>query len=356
MKSTKMRSGLFYAASSLLWTQRAQGFSTLSLRTGNHHLLPKDHYLLAAPRHLAGADNREESNPDKAAASGARRSFFSAAAIAIASASLAAPPAAHAGIDVTGLPLDTASSTRAQQIQAAAAASWERSAPASAPPASVPPRPKPVAADGSPVATYATRRLGTLPATVGSVGLTGLKSRFAEQLYAPEGSVPKYVSASFEFPSDWLQLDRLTGGIQYVDQRNGDKLYLLRVALPEGTTLETVPKKFFGPAIFDPAGDLVRGGNAVEDYRVSSSVLSSQIVPCSGPGGACSIPRRRLTVKYSTVTGNGLSVERRGLVDAYEVDGEAYMLMTSSNAVKFDAKGKERETVEAIVDSFRIER
>jgi hypothetical protein len=29
--------------------------------------------------------------------------------------------------------------------------------------------------------------------------------------------------------------------------------------------------------------------------------------------------------------------------------------MTSSNAVKFEKKGKERETVEAIVDSFRIE-
>ena len=36
------------------------------------------------------------------------------------------------------------------------------------------------------------------------------------------------VSVSFEFPSDWLQLDRILGGIQYVDQRNGDfPLYLL---------------------------------------------------------------------------------------------------------------------------------
>jgi hypothetical protein len=146
----------------------------------------------------------------------------------------------------------------------------------------------------------------------------------------------------------------MLGGIQYVDQRNGDKLYVLRANLPQGTTLETVPKQFFGDSIFDQQGSIVRGGTTVEDYRVSSSTVSSQIVPC--PEGACSSTRRRLSIKYATVTGNGLRVERRALVDAYEIDSVVYMLVTSSNAVKFEAKGKERATVEAIVDSFRLER
>jgi hypothetical protein len=61
-------------------------------------------------------------------------------------------------------------------------------------------------------------------------------------------------------------------------------------------------------------------------------------------------------LKFFTVTGNGLRVERRGLVDAYQVDNDVYMLVTSSNANKFEAKGKERETVESIVNSFRLER
>jgi hypothetical protein len=42
----------------------------------------------------------------------------------------------------------------------------------------------------------------------------------------------KAVPVEFEFPTDWLQLDRSLGGIQYMDQRNGDKLYGFRVSLP----------------------------------------------------------------------------------------------------------------------------
>jgi hypothetical protein len=159
--------------------------------------------------------------------------------------------------------------------------------------------------------------------------------------------------SSFEFPSDWLQLDKVLGGIQYVDQRNGDKVYVLRTSLPAGTTLATVPKTFFGDSIFDQQGSIAKGGTVVEDYKVGASSVTSQVVNC--PQGACSVPRRRLGMKYTTVTGNGLRVERRALLDCYEVDSDVYMLMTSSNAVKFEKKGKERETVEAIVDSFRIE-
>jgi len=66
-------------------------------------------------------------------------------------------------------------------------------------------------------------------------------------------------------------------------------------------------------------------------------------------------PRRRFKVKYTTVTGNNFAVERKGLVDAYEVEGMIYMLMTGSNAVLFDKKGIERDTVEYIVDSFRVQ-
>jgi hypothetical protein len=168
--------------------------------------------------------------------------------------------------------------------------------------------------------------------------------RYDEMLVGPKDS---RVSVSFEFPSDWLQLDRATGGIQYVDQRNGDKLYVLRAALPTNQTLISVPKKFFGNVIFDQAGSIAKTGTTVEDYRVSKSTVISD--------GSLSTPHRRLTVKYTTVTGNGLLVERRALVDAYEIDGsDIYMIMTSSNAVKFEANGMERDTVEAIADSFLV--
>jgi predicted proteasome-type protease len=43
----------------------------------------------------------------------------------------------------------------------------------------------------------------------------------------------------------------------------------------------------------------------------------------------------RLILKYDTVTGSGVqTVERRGLVEAYELEGDVYMMLTTSNAVK----------------------
>ena len=183
----------------------------------------------------------------------------------------------------------------------------------------------------------------------------GTTVRLEDQLQAPPASKFRTVSVSVEFPSDWLELDRVLGGLEYVDQRNGDKWYILRADLPSETTLETVPKQWFGESIFDPQGSIAKG-NTIEDYKVSSSQLSSVVGACPQGSGACQYPRRRLGVKYATVTGNGLRVERRALVDAYDVDGTAYMLMVTQNAVKFEAKGRERETVDSIVDSFRLER
>lgn len=175
----------------------------------------------------------------------------------------------------------------------------------------------------------------------------GVGERFQcdDLLLSPKGA---RLSVSFEFPSDWLQLDRALGGVQYVDQRNGDKLYILRAPLPAETSLATVPKQWFGDAIFDQQGAIVKGGVGIDEYKVSSSTVLSD--------GSYAAAHRRLSIKYATLTGNGYRVERRALVDSYEIDSVAYMLVTSSNAVKFDAKGKERDTVESIVDSFWLEK
>jgi len=193
--------------------------------------------------------------------------------------------------------------------------------------------------------------------------------RLGEQmLYSNDGSrTPgKDIFCSFDFPADWLQLDRFLGGLQYVDQRNGDKLYVLKVKMPEGVeNLKEVPKVYFGNAIFDPKGELVRNGNDIEEYKVLSSQMLSSDNDGDDAGGASSsssssssskeIPRRRLKVKYTTLTGNNYAVERKGIVDAYEFGGMVYMLLTGSNAVLFDKKGRERETAEYIADSFRVQ-
>ena len=254
----------------------------------------------------------------------------------------AAPLLVANAIDVTGLPVEGGASIKSQ-LQTYQSTTSGGSVAVKRGSSTIRPY------DGlPPVATYAYSGSALGP-RISKLGL-GLMSRYEDQVLGPNG---ESIGISVEYPSDWLQLDKATGGIQFVDQRNGDKFYILRATLPEGETLESVPKKWFGTVLLDPRGTLVRSGNDVEDGRVSFSSLSSQVVPCRS-STACSIPRRRLKLKYATVTGNGLRVERRGLVDAYQVlDGEVYMVLTSTNAVKFEAEGRERETAEAIAESFR---
>lgn len=142
--------------------------------------------------------------------------------------------------------------------------------------------------------------------------------------------------------------------MQYVDQRNGDKLYVLHAILPDDTDLKSVNKQWFADAILSPEGDIARSGVVAEGGRVSSSKM---ILDCNAEDASKScMDRRRMVLKYDTVTGSGVqTVERRGLVDAYQVGGDVYMMLTTSNAVKFDNKdSKERQTVENIVNSFKV--
>jgi hypothetical protein len=224
------------------------------------------------------------------------------------------------------------------------------------------------------VAIYAYRS-GGLP-SLRPLGLTKLLTRYEGYVVAPTSGYPKSrtIPIAFNYPSDWLQLDKLGGGIQYVDQRNGDKLYVLHATLPtdndddttqEEVDLQNVNKQWFANVILNPAGDVVRSGVVAEGGRISRSQM---IVNCdsSSPAQAMEdgattttcIPRRRLILKYDTVTGSGVqTVERRGLIDAYQVGPrDVYMILTTSNAVKFEQKGgsKERETVDNIVSSFKV--
>jgi hypothetical protein len=210
--------------------------------------------------------------------------------------------------------------------------------------------------NSSPIATWAYRANPGFSPSLSRAGALGNLYRYNDQLVAPssESSKRRSVGVQFEFPSDWLQLDRQIGGIQYVDQRNGDKLYVFRAPLPaDSTSLLTVSKQVIGDLIFDPSGSFAKTGQTIEDYKVSSSQVLSE--ECANIGMCAS--RRRFKIKYATLTGNGLRVERRALVDAYQVGkNDIYMIMTSSNAVKFEQKdSRERETVENIVASFQIE-
>lgn len=204
--------------------------------------------------------------------------------------------------------------------------------------------------DRAPIATWAYRANPGFNPSLTPAGPLRNLYRFSDMVVAPSGTKRRAIGVQFEFPSDWLQLDRSIGGIQYVDQRNGDKLYVFRAPLPADTSLSTISKATIGDFIFDTQGSLAKSGQTVEDYKVTSAQILSEC-----PNQMCAT-RRRFKVKYATVTGNGLRVERRALVDAYQVENDIYMLMTSSNAVKFEKQDSlERETVEKIVSSFQVD-
>jgi len=316
----------------------------------HHSLLPS--CVSCRALHNNHEQKKDVESMDKKTSVG-RRSFVGGLSFVSLLTIMSTPQTALAGIDVSGLRTEGQSqgnSAIANQLKAYDGSGASRvqeikqqSAPAAASSGTVKP-----AASTSPALMdpkVATNAMRYTEPRMSKVGLAGLTSRYEGQIVGPT-SRPLLVS--FEFPSDWLQLDKFLGGIQYVDQRNGDKLYLLRATLPEDSSLETVPKQWFGDVIFNPNGSIVKQvGNEVDEYKVSKSQVTTV------PGGA---PHRRVLLKFFTVTGNGLRVERRGLVDAYQVENDVYMLVTSSNANKFEAKGKERDTVEAIVNSFRLER
>ncbi len=74
--------------------------------------------------------------------------------------------------------------------------------------------PSAFAEDSEAAAVYAYRS-GGLP-SLRPIGLTKLTTRYEGYVEAPKGYERSGIPISFEFPSDWLQLDKLGGGIQYV--------------------------------------------------------------------------------------------------------------------------------------------
>lgn len=304
----------------------------------------------------SSSSNDDEPLGSSSSSSGSnRRSFL----VSSAAAAFALPQLASAGIDVGGLRVDGggvgnpslvnqlkaydgSGSARVREIQSTSQGSVSG------------PRPSIIKTleedDRIPVATWAYKYNPGVGPSLSKAGAFGNLYRLQDTLVAPSDSKRRSIGVSFEFPSDWLQLDKYIGGIQYVDQRNGDKLYVLRAPLPADTSLAMVSKSTIGDLIFVPNGSFAKSGQTVEDYKVASAQILNEC-----PNNMCAT-RRRFKVKFATLTGNGLRVERRALIDAYQVDSDIYMLMTSSNAVKFEQKdSRERETVENIVSSFQID-
>jgi len=174
----------------------------------------------------------------------------------------------------------------------------------------------------------------------------GQYSRYEDQLSTPKGSKALSLSMRFDFPQQFQQLGRSLGGIQFVDGNSGLKVYILRAVLPPGTSLADLPKKWFGDSIFSPDGQIAREGVEIDAYKVASAKV------IEAPEGAAA-SRRRFQLKYTVITpANQRATDRFAFLDAYEVEGVAYMCLASAGATKWE--GSEKERCERIVDSFFV--
>ena len=151
----------------------------------------------------------------------------------------------------------------------------------------------------------------SLSPTITPLGILGGLSQYDDQISLTKtGTKALSLNVQFEFPSQWAQLQR-QNSITLVDQSTGLKMYVLKAPLPEGTTLATVPKAWFGESVFSPEGAIVTSGTVIEDYKVSSSkvgevpefklTLKDSPEPFALAPGQSSV-RRRLGLKYSVVT------------------------------------------------------
>ena len=126
----------------------------------------------------------------------------------------------------------------------------------------------------------------SLSPTITPLGILGGLSQYDDQISLTKtGTKALSLNVQFEFPSQWAQLQR-QNSITLVDQSTGLKMYVLKAPLPEGTTLATVPKAWFGESVFSPEGAIVTSGTVIEDYKVSSSKVGE-------------VPEFKLTLKDS---------------------------------------------------------
>ena len=191
----------------------------------------------------------------------------------------------------------------------------------------------------APPATAAVR-LSFKPAISDVEGRTS-RLQFSDEVAGPKGSKKSY-RVSFQYPRLWTPIGQ---DIEVIDGNSGTLAYLVAAPLPDGASLSSLPRAWFGESLFEPQGKLVRRGVSIDSFRVTSSALLER-------ANSDEREYRQLGLKYATVGGSGRTIDRKGLVTACEAAGLVYMFVATANAVRWD--NDEKKIVE-MSGSFHLE-
>ncbi len=160
-----------------------------------------------------------------------------------------------------------------------------------------------------------------------------------DSVRAADGSA---VALSFSFPPEWTLADGPNLDVR--DLKTSDSAFVLAAALPAGRRLETLTDDWFLELLFDPQGKYGAYGK-VDDRKVVSSKLTPLSIPAGGTRSY-----RYIDLKFSPLSYNQNTVERRALLAATAVGGTAFMLVSGSLATRW--KKMKPELLE-LRDSFR---
>ena len=191
----------------------------------------------------------------------------------------------------------------------------------------------------APPATAAVR-LSFKPA-ISDVEGRNSRLQFSDEVAGPKGSKKSY-RVSFQYPRLWTPIGQ---DVEVIDGNSGTLAYLVAAPLPDGASLSSLPRAWFGESLFEPQGKLVRSGVSIDAFRVTSSALLERV-------NSDEREYRQLGLKYATVGGSGRTIDRKGLVTACEAAGLVYMFVATANAVRWDTDEKKIAEMSA---SFHLE-
>jgi len=151
------------------------------------------------------------------------------------------------------------------------------------------------------------------------------------------------VSIAFSFPETWAFAKGPNLDVR--DVRTSDSAFLIVAPLPaDARSLRELSDTFYTDALFDPAGKYGAYGS-VDDARF----VSAETIDLSDSRGGRQ-PYRRLSLKFSPLTYNQNTVERRALISATEVGGAVYIFVAGCLATRYK---KAEGDLRGVQESFR---
>eukprot|EP00966_Prymnesium_polylepis_P155774 3598481-Prymnesium_polylepis.1 len=146
------------------------------------------------------------------------------------------------------------------------------------------------------------------------------------------------VDITFTYPEAW------TSNLDVRDVRSSDSAFLLVALLPAGKSIETLSKSFFTDLLFAKDGKYGSYGG-VDDFSLKDWELTSLNTPS---GGAQQY--RRCSIRFSALTYNANTVERRAKMSATALGGSVFVLVAGCLGTRFKDAGQELASAQT---SFR---